>query len=269
MRLRRAIKSSRLAKTLLLWLVACACLTGLSAETDRNPPGISLEQKLGVQLPMDSVFLDEQGHQIQLATLLDRPLLLVPGYYECPRLCGLVFSSVRDAIRNGREFGLEPGRDYNVVSLSFNPDEKQVQALEKGEIYRKSLALEAAAWRFLRSKQGSAARLLRSAGYNYQPDGRDYSHPAALIIVTKKGQISRYLDGFDIASRDFRFALIEASGGRIGNPIDRAFQLCFRWDNAQGRYAPVAWAFIRIGGAIMLLTLIGLILFLRRSERKT
>ena len=242
----------------------------VQGEAERTPTGIGVEQRTGVLLPLDMELIDEMGAVIHLKKLATgKPLLLVPGYYECPRLCGLVFSAARDAIKDARSFGLRPGIDYHVVSLSFAPGETAHNARRQGEVYRASLGLASDAWPFLRGSGEETVRLFSAAGYNYRPDGKEYSHSAAMIVLTADGRVSRYLDGLNVLSRDFRFALIEAADGRIGNPIDRAFQLCFRWDNAEGRYAPVAWAFIRIGGLVTLLTLGGLVLFLRLTERKT
>ena len=229
-----------------------------------------MTQRSGALLPFDTELLDEAGRPTSLRRLADgKPLLLIPGYYECPRLCGVVFSAARDTIKDAVGYGLRPGVDYRVVSLSFAPRETAESARRQGQAYRSSLGLPEGLWPFLRGGPDNAARILAVAGYGYRPDGKEYSHSAAMIVVTADGRVSRYLDGLNVLSRDFRFALIEAADGRIGNPIDRVFQKCFRWDNAEGRYAPVAWAFIRIGGLVTLLSLVGLVLFLRHTERKT
>ncbi len=240
------------------------------AEAERVPKGIAVTQQTGVLLPWEVRLLDEQGQATSLQKISrGKPVLVIPGYYECPRLCGLMFSSARDVMREAARFGLVAGRDYRVASISFSQRDTVAAAKKQGDAYRPTLGLAAGDWPFLRGSATDTARLLSAAGYNYRPDGSEFSHSAALIVLTPDGRVSRYLDGLNVLSRDFRFALIEASGGRIGSATDRVFQMCFRWDNAEGRYAPVAWAFIRIGGLLTLITLAGLILFLKLSERNT
>jgi protein SCO1/2 len=60
-------------------------------------------------------------------------------------------------------------------------------------------------------------------------------------------------------SRDLRFAMVEASQGRIGTFMD-TFVLfnCFQWDPEANSYVADAWKIMRLGGVfIVLLIIIG------------
>ena len=246
----------------------------LAAETSKAPPGIGVDQKLSARIPLDLTFKNEAGNAVKLRDFFNgkkKPIILVPGYYRCPRLCSLIYNAVGTAVKGNLKHELKPGEDYDIISISVAPEETPELAAAKGKNYRKSLELTdmpPTAWRFLTGDAASIKSLTTSLGYRYRKDGDDYTHPAATIILTPTGVISRYLDGLDIRSQDFRFALIEASGGRIGTVLDRAFQLCFRYDSTQGKYTPYARRFVQLGGILTLVFLVGLILFLMRYERK-
>ncbi|MFN3604546.1 MAG: hypothetical protein ACK4UJ_07530 [Leptonema sp. (in: bacteria)] len=247
------------------------------AETSRQPEGVFIEQKLGHFALLDLIFLDEDGNRVTMKQFFqDKPIIIAPSYYECPRLCTLVYNGLRKVIEDTE--GLVPGRDYKIISISFNPDDDYKKASQKGEAYRnsfKSFKLKKSDWIFLvientEANANNAKFFLESLGYYYKKDKNEYSHPAAIIFLTKEGKISKYLYGIQFLARDFRFAIIEASEGKIGTPVDTLLMSCFRYDSIQGRYAPYAWGFIRIGGIFILifvLGIIGILFFLERRKK--
>lgn len=221
------------------------------------------------------IFINEEGKHVKLKDLFqDKPIILAPSYYECPRLCTLVYNGLRKVIEKVENPKI--GRDYKIVSISFNPEDDYKKASQKGEAYRKSFKnhkLEKDDWTFLvidnsTENQNNAKNLLNSMGYYYKKDKESYSHPAAIIFLTKEGKISKYLYGIEFLPRDFRFAIIEASEGRIGTPIDTILMSCFRYDSIQGKYAPFVWGFIRLGSIVILILVLGIIGILIFSERK-
>lgn len=257
---------------LLATLLVCSLLPPggpLRAETARTPSGVGVDEKLGDYLPLDRVFTDEQGREIPLRSFFQddrRPVLLVPGYYNCPRLCSLVFNGVRDGVAAVLDQNLKPGRDFTVVSLSFDPEETPALARAKAKNYRASIpdqTIPEAGWVFLTGRPAAIDAVLDAIGYRYRKDGEEYSHAAALVAVAPDGKISRYLYGIKHRPYDFRLALVEASDGRIGQTFDKVLLYCFRYDPQSGKYTPYAWAFLRIGGALVFFTLVGLIIFLR------
>jgi len=244
------------------------------AETSRNPEGVYIKQNLEQTIDLNLSFLDENGRKVQLKEFFkDKPIIIAPAYYECPRLCTLVYNGLKNAIESAKF--IEPGKDYKIISLSFNPEDTPALAKEKAENYRKNLknyTITDQDWIFLVAdpqNPENPKKLLNQMGYFYKKDGRDFSHPAAIIFLTPEGKISKYLYGIEFQSRDFRFALIEASQGKIGTPVDAVLLTCFRYDSIQGKYAPFAWGFMRLGGMVILVFILGLISILIFLERKS
>lgn len=226
------------------------------AAANRLPPqlrGAGIDQRLGEAVPLDLVFRDEQGAPVRLGDALGegkRPVVLALVYYQCPMLCNLVLNGLLKAMR---AISLEAGRDFDVVAVSFDPREGPALAAAKKAAYveRYGRPNGAAGWHFLTGEQAPIAALAAAVGFRYRFDEErgEFVHAAALTVLTPDGKVARYLFGVEPSSRDLRLALVEASAGKIGTPLDRALLYCFRYDAAAGRYGAVVLNLVR-GGAV-------------------
>lgn len=251
-------------------------LSAISSEPTRSPEGVGIDQKLGQTIALDSIFTNESGQQVPIRSFFKdsrKPVIIVPSYFECPRLCTLVYNGVRDVMNESIEKGAIPGEDYTVLAVSFNPKDNPTLARVKGRNYRetvKGTELTADGWHFLVSDKKNIESLMKSIGYNYKPDGeKDFSHPAAIVVVAPDGTISRYLFGIEFQESDYRLSLVEASSGKIGSPVDAVLLMCFRYDEQSGKYTPYAWGFMKLGSFATVFFLVVLVLFLRLKERNT
>lgn len=230
---------------------------------------VGVEQKLGADIPRDLSFTDRHGKAVKLGQLIDgKVTILVPVYYSCPGLCTSILGSVLKVID---EISLDLGEDYQIVNVSFDPTNTPELAREKAENYRSSLSKktrEAAEkdWYFLTGNDENITTLMNQIGFYYKKVGEEYSHAAALVVVTPEGRIARYLTGIGISPKDARFAVVEASGGKVGSPIDLAISYCYRYDPRAGKYVPLAWRIMRIGCLLVLAAMIVGGFFLWKSE---
>jgi len=236
-------------------------------------PGESLDRagitaKLGSSVDLGIRLIDSSGAEISLGGLLNdsKPLVIVPGYFDCPRLCGLVQQGVVSAV-NGS--GLMLGRDFNLLSVSFNSAEKPALAATRAAAARAKLVGQATPeqWRFAVGEEGQVQTLMQQLGFNFLKDGEEFAHSAGIFVLTQRGEISQYFTGVDIAPRDLRFALIEASQGRIGSALDHIILFCFRFDPTQGKYTWAVVSLLRIVGALSLIGFGLLYFLLRRASR--
>ncbi|MBE7438985.1 MAG: SCO family protein [Spirochaetales bacterium] len=264
----------KLASCLLLY-----CLTVGTARAEEEPPSAAgkketelpdrqIEEKLGQKLPPEIELKDEEGKTVRLGDFLGKkPLIIAPAYYSCPMLCTLVYNGLADAVRASYQNGPRAGRDYTILSISFNPADSAELAARKAAAYHKTLPDDAASgWHFFTGNQGPA-ELFRLSGYSYRKEGDEYIHQAALILLSPDGRIMRYLYGVEFPAQDFTFGLMEASDGRIGSTAQKILLSCFRYDSLQGKYAPYAFGFIRLGSIFVFICLVGLIIFLRLQKR--
>lgn len=217
---------------------------------------VGVDQKLGVDLPLDLEFVNREGKTVKLGQIIDgsKVTILVPVYYSCPGLCTSILGSVTNIIDG---MSLDLGDDYQIVNVSFDPTNTPELAREKATTYRTVLGekhREAAksAWYFLTGSQENITKLMDLIGFRYKKVGEEYSHAAALVAVTRQGKVARYLTGIGITPEDARFALVETSQGSLGSPIDLVLSYCYRYDPTAGKYVPLAWRIMRIGCLIVL-----------------
>jgi protein SCO1 len=253
--------------------VLLAGLLGASAHAaaDEKPDilrNVGFDQRLGAQVPLDLAFRDETGSPVKLGDYLgDKPVLLVPAYYECPMLCTIVLNGVTSALR---ALPFDVGREFRVVTFSFNPHEtSELAAAKKAtyiEDYRRPGA--AAGWHFLTGDEQSIAALTQAIGFRYVWDepSKQYAHASGIVVLTPGGRISHYFFGVEFSPRDLRLALVEGSGERIGSLVDQLLLFCFHYDPATGRYSRVALNAVRAGGVLTLAALVGFVVLMLRRD---
>lgn len=260
----------------LLWTVALApgpAARAADAALEDTRPAIlreiGFDQRLGAQVPLDVVFRDEAGASVRLADYFGRrPVVLAMVYYECPMLCTLTLNGMVSAFGVLRE---TPGREYEVVTVSINPRETSALAAAKKATYLSRFKREGVegGWHFLTGEEPNIRRLADAIGFRYAWDAesQQYAHAAGIVVLTPEGKIARYLYGFEYAPKDIRFALIEASSGRIGSPVDQLILSCFHYDPTRGRYGVYALGLVRLFGALTVVLLGGFIAVMVGRDR--
>ena len=258
---------SKLMLVLCLFLVGSPALALEHPEQDLDKAAITT--KLGAQVNLDNSFIDESGKSVRLRDVAKdgRPFIVIPAYYHCPRLCGLVLKAVHDLIP---QLGLKLDEDFRIITVSFDISDTPALASERAAEFHAGLgAAETSArgWRFLTGSEDNVKSLMQQIGFHYLRDDGEFAHSAAIMILTPEGQISQYFTGISFTPRDAKLALVEAGRGSIGSAIDHFLLFCFRFDQTKGRYTWAAFNVMRAGGALTLVLLAGLVIFLRRKER--
>jgi protein SCO1 len=229
---------------------------------------IGFDQNLDLPLPLDAEFRDERGDHVQLGRYFGRkPVVLAFVYYECPMICTQVIRAVTSSVG---VLSLEPGKDFEVVMVSFDPRETPARALaKKTELVRDARAGAGDGWHFLTGDEREIKRVTAAAGFRYAWDAetQQYAHPTGILVVTPDGRPARYLFGIEYGPRDLRFALLEASEGRVGSTVDSLLLYCFHYDPMTGRYGVYIMRTLRIAGAATVLLLGTFIFIMVRRER--
>jgi protein SCO1/2 len=231
---------------------------------------VGIDQKLDDQIPLDLEFTDEDGRAVRLGDFFGkRPVVLALVYYECPMLCTQVLNGLVGSLE---ALAFNPGEEFEVVVLSFDPGETPALAAEKRATYLRRYGRPGheAGWHFLTGREASIRALTDAVGFRYAYDEAidQYAHPASITVLTGEGRVSKYLYGIEFAPRDLRLALVEAAAGRIGTAIDQALLFCYHYDPATGKYGLVVMNLVRTGGVLTLLGLGAFILLTLRRERR-
>ena len=231
---------------------------------------IKIDQHLDTQLPLDLPFVDEDGQKVRLGDYFGkRPVILALVYYECPMLCTQVLNGLVTALT---VMNFEPGREFDVVAVSFNPREGPGLASQKKAAYveRYGRPHTANGWHFLTGEESSIKQLTEAVGFRYEYDDaiKQYAHGAAIEVLTPKGHISKYFFGIEFSARDLRLGLIEASDERIGTAIDDFLLFCYHYDPATGKYGAAVLRLVRLGGICTVLAFLSFLTISLRRERR-
>jgi len=235
----------------------------------RQLEGVDVEEKLGNPVDLSLKFIGEDGYPVALSEFFHkgRPVIINLVYFTCPMLCTLVLNGEIEAMR---EIPWTPGNEYEVVTISIDPQDNFDTARKKKSMYLASYERPAPGWHFLVDKDGNAKRLAEMMGFHYRYDERiqQFAHPAAIMILTPEGRMARYLYGVRYSPRDLRFALAEASEGRSTLTVEKILLFCYHYDPTVGSYTLFAMNLMRAGGVVTVLVLGWYILWMFRTEKK-
>lgn len=245
----------------------------LSDELPAELDGVGIVQRLDEQVPLGLEFVDHNGKAVVLSDLIDgeRPVILTLNYYRCPQLCSLTLNGLVDGLR---DVDLDLGTEYNIVTVSINPDEGPPIAAQNRAGYLAALNEEVpeSAWPFLTGNQENIEALAKAIGFGYRFDelSGEFAHTASITFVTPDGRISKYMNDVRFLPRDLRLAVVDASQGKVGSLIDTLLLFnCFQWDPEAGSFVPSAWKIMRLGAGISAIVLFGGIFILFRLERSS
>jgi len=231
---------------------------------------VGFEPPLNGQMPLDLPFRDETGRDVQLREFLgQKPVVLAFVYYNCPMLCDQIQMGVVGTLRM---LSFNPGRDYEVVFISFDSRETPEMAAAK-----KKTALNhfrrpetASGWHFLTGSKESIDAATQAANFRFRFDAKSnlFAHASGVLILTPDGRISRYFYGVEYPGRDMRLGLVDASAGKIGSPIDHVLLFCYHYDPSSATYSASILRIVRLGGILTILSMVGGILIFRRREAR-
>ena len=275
--MRRALLSA----FFLLLTVHCSPLTAFAqygsapasnvpkADSNEVLKKVNIEQRLGAQVPLDATFKDESGRSVKLGDYFknDRPVVLSLVYYECPMLCNQVLNGLVGTLE---AVTFTPGREFEIVTVSFDPRETSEMAAKKKATYLKRYRRAGSedGWHFLTGDKEAIDRLAQSIGFGYAWDeeSKQFAHASAIMVATPEGKLSHYFYGIEYSPKDLRLSLVEASSGKVGSPVDELILYCYHYDPATGKFAPVM-AVMRTAGVLTVAGMVALILVLRKRRR--
>jgi protein SCO1/2 len=232
---------------------------------------VRIEQKLDQQLPLDLMFRDESGAPVKLGQYFGKkPIVLSLVYYDCPMLCTQVLNGMLESFR---VLPFQLGKEYDVVTISFDPRETPQLAQSKKKIYvgylpAKMQAGASAGWHFLTGDADSIRQIADDVGfrYHYDESTKQFAHASGIMLATPQGKLSRYYYGISYSARDMRLGLIESSENKIGTMSDELLLYCYHYDPTKGKYGAAVMNIVRAGGIATMLVIAGMFLFFRRRN---
>jgi protein SCO1/2 len=253
-------KTAVLLVPCLLWMLSVPAGRGQTEEGGE----VGIDEKLGARVALDVPLRDESGAEVTLGQFVGRPVILIFNYFSCPGICPTMLNNMVGVVNR---LEAEPGKDYDIVAVSFDPADTPALAREKKANYlnRMRRPFPPGAWRFLTGTGGNTREVADSAGYRYLRQGEMFAHPGVIILLTPDGVISRYIYGTSYVPADVEMAIREAAGGRVRPTISRVLAFCYTYD-PEGRTYVLSVTRLA-GGIILLLAALFVVLILWRSRR--
>jgi protein SCO1/2 len=221
---------------------------------------IGVEEHLDEYLPADIVLTGENGESASLGSLIDKPTIINLVYYRCPGICSPLMEGLADVM--GR-VDLELGKDYQVLTISFDPRESIELGIRKKNNYLNLMSNPEPArehWRFFVSDSLNIARLTGAVGFKYKRTGNDFLHAATITVVSPDRKITRYLNGTYFLPFEITMAITEASEGISAPTVNRILQYCFSYDPVGQKYVismtRMAFPIITLTAVVMVLILV-------------
>ena len=236
----------------------------LQAQIDQSAE-VGIIEHLGNTIPLDIKFVNEKGDSVTLAQLITKPTILSFVYFDCPGLCSPLLEGLGSVMQKTK---LDLGKDYQVITISFNfrdtPDKAKAKKDKFVERYSKG---KSDGWIFLTTDSLSIFKITDAAGFKTKAVGLDFMHPSAIIAISPKGVITRYLYGITFLPVDFKMSIIEANKGQPRPTIQKLLQICYVYDPENKHFA---LDILKISATLiifLLLTFI-VILFIKRKIKK-
>jgi len=231
---------------------------------------LGLNEKLGNMVPLDLTFLNEKGQQVTLKEMMDgKPTMLTLNYFKCAGICG---PQLADMAKMLTRLDLAENTDYKVLTISFAEDETPQLATKKRKAYLNSITRDFVqdGWHFLIGENNSSGILADAVGFSYKKEVSvagvvDYIHPGALIMLSPKGKVTRYLNGIGQLPFDVKMAVVEAGEGKTGPTIAKNLLFCFAYDPKAKTYI-FQWE--KIAGAVMTTLMIIFFIYLLKTSRR-
>ncbi|MBI5209880.1 MAG: SCO family protein [Elusimicrobia bacterium] len=252
---------------LLVGLLACSPPggPGAGAPEGTDPARVGISERLGDQAPLDTLFNDEEGRPIALKALVDKPTVLTLNYFACAGICTPLLHGVTEVLNTTAR---QPGRDFRVVTVSFDEKDTPSIAKMKRQNYLRELKrpFPPEAWRFLTGKGPSIRKLTDGVGFEFKASGKEFIHPGVLIVLSPQGVVTRYMYGINFLPADLDMAIDEAAKGVTRPSVVKALAFCYSLDPRGRKYVVKAASVV---GTMTMLAALGFAAWLALGGRRT
>lgn len=262
-----------MTRALLRSLALAAASFGLLAQNAQPPAApppsftaeeVGITEKLGQTVPLDLQLKDEDGKTVTLGSLLGKPTVLSLNYFRCAGICTPQLNGMAEVFNRTQAI---PGQDFQVVTVSFDPRDTPEVAAQKRTNYLREISrpFPPSAWRFMTGEGAATKALADAVGFKFKPEGEEFIHAGALIILSPKGMVSRYMYGVTYLPADLQMALQEAAQEQSRPTINKWLKFCFSYDPEGRKYV---LSFNKIAATLTLLAAAAFVLVLVFRGRK-
>jgi protein SCO1/2 len=227
------------------------------------PPVVGITEHLDSYLPDNIILTNQDGKQVNLKQVVNKPAVINFVYYRCPGICSPLMNGLAELISVS---DMTPGKDYDVLTISFDAREGTDLALKKRSTYMKKIGTkDGRGWQFFTADSINIARATQATGFGFKMMNNEYMHEGALILVSPSGKITRYLKGISFQPFEFKLAVVEAAEGKSAPTLISVLKYCYTYDRKAERYS---LDITRISATLIITLGLSLLIFLLVKGRR-
>ncbi len=229
--------------------------TLIVAEHSTLEVGIAYKEHLGKFIPLDLRFEDSESNTRTLKDIINKPTVLSLVYYHCPGICSPLLTSLAELVDSTDKI---LGKDYQLLTISFDPSETSELAAKWKKSYLDGMErkINPKDWMFVVSDSTNIAKITNSVGFKYKRDGdNDFLHPGALIMISEKGEIIRYLLGTNYDLFSFNMAISEMNNHLSSSLISKFQLFIYSYDPQLNKYV---FNFVRVAVTLLILLVVSI-----------
>jgi protein SCO1/2 len=253
-------------------IILLFAITVTHAQVKFDPANFTEDGKVGIfehldtYIPDDITLYGPDSLPVNLKNLINKPTVISFVYYNCPGLCSPLLDGLAEVIDRT---DMVLGKDYQVITISFNPGDGPTLGQKKKANYLKQIKkdIDQSQWIWLSGDSANIAKATATFGFRFLKDGKDYVHAAAIMVTSPQAKITRYLHGTYFLPFDLKMAISEASEGRSSATISKVLKFCFSYDAQGKKYVfnvTKITGFVVLGSALIFF----LVLILKPKKRK-
>lgn len=250
-------------------ILVLSLFSGLSVlaqinSTTQGSEKIGIYEHLDQYIRDDIQLIDKDSSFVNLKSLIDKPTVFAFIYYNCPGLCSPLLGGLAEVIDRT---DMTLGEDYQVITISFNPDDYPSLGQKKKANYVNGMKkpIDEEQWIWLTGDSLNIEKITNNLGFKFIKEGKEYIHAAAIMVVSPNGKITRYLHGTYFLPFDLKMSVVEASKEVSGPTINKVLEFCFSYDPEGKRYV---FNITKISGTIILGAALILFAFLVLKRKK-
>ncbi len=223
---------------------------------------VGVVEHLGDTLNLNLPVTNSVGETRPLAAYFEpgKPVLLTTVYYECPMLCNVILNSLITGLDQMKWI---PGKEFKIVSISIDPEEGSKLAKAKKGFYIDAMKNKPIhdGWDFFTASKEVIKEITSTVGFNYKKlDNGEYSHGAAIFVLSDNGQLMRYIYGIDYTGFKLKRSLLDAKNKKQVSVIDKIIMFCYQYSKDAKGYILFAKNLMTASG-IFILFIVSFVLF--------
>lgn len=231
--------------------------------------GVTVDEHTGAQVPLDVAFKTAEGKPTTLGEVLagDIPTILTFNYTDCPMLCSLQLNGLQKVLP---DLGFQLGGQFRIVTIDLEPNDPKITKLRDRYVTKLPEA-QRKGWTYLTGDAAAIRHVAEAVGfkYVYVKERAEWAHPAALIFLSTKGTVTRYVYGIEFPPAIMQESIFKAGLAEQSSAVG-FMNRCYHFDPEANSHARAGVLALRVGAAgfvVLLLAGFGVFHVMRRNKR--